>query len=182
MKALDRVTIQPQHASLQLRSILLLARTMSWLFPDGQTAGCESTFTLEHLGIAVSDVMCILCAENGQELHDGLQGAWAIKKERKKKKKHIESKPLFKQNCTNNRPQQMVKLGFEPHPLNHYVKNTIPLIGWHSRLLRSNVSSHALRTMSTLPTVRNRKSLCYSYQSQCNKDTSASITGYGWYW
>ncbi len=78
--ALDRVVKQTQHASLQLRSILLLARTTSWLFPDGQTAGCESTFTLEHLGIAVSDVMCILCAEKGQELNDGPAGCWAIKK------------------------------------------------------------------------------------------------------
>ncbi len=49
-KALDRVVKQTQHVSLQLRSILLLARSTSWLFPDGQTAGCESTFTLERLG------------------------------------------------------------------------------------------------------------------------------------
>lgn len=124
-KALDRVVKKTQHASLQLRSILLLARTTSWLFPDGQTAGCESTFTLERLGIAVSDVMCILCAEKGQELHGRPAGCWAIKK----RKKHIESKLLFKQNYTNNRPQQMVQLGSGTHPLNRNVKNTIPLIG-----------------------------------------------------
>lgn len=53
---------------------------------------------------------------------DSLQGA------RVNKNTHTESKPLFKQNDTDNRPQQMVKLGSEPHPPNRHVKNIMPLI------------------------------------------------------
>ncbi len=93
---------------------------------------------------ASGQMWCAFCVqEKGQELHDRPAGCWAIKKN---KKKHIESKLLFKQNYTNNRPQQMVQLGSGTHPLNRNVKNTIPLIGWHGGVLRSNASSHASRT------------------------------------
>ncbi len=93
---------------------------------------------------ASGQMWCAFCVrKRARNCTTGQQGAGLLKK---RKKKHIESKLLLKQNYTNNRPQQMVQLGSGTHPLNRNVKNTIPLIGWHGGVLRSNASSHASRT------------------------------------
>lgn len=152
---------------LQLRSILLLARTTSWLFPDGQTAGCESTFTLEHLGIAVSDVMCILCVENVQELQDGPAGCCAIKKEKTHWIQTIIYAKLHQQKTAANGKIRVRATPTQPQCQKYNPTNRVTQWCVVFERVQSCFENDQ------------RKSVCYSYQSQCNKDTSASITGYG---